>query len=729
MNQIIKRFRMRDIILILVFSLGLGMAVSITRGLHYAGFWSGPGQNYLSIGGQTSLIGLLLAIPVFLFVCLLILLLDRVSFRAPASLEGKLSGTRLFFLVWAVLLISWTPYLLTYYPGGVVGDGAQTLEYAINTDQITSHWGVTQIMVFRLFLAIGRIFSSDVNLGIYLYAVTSAILYSGACAAVITTLRSKGVPFILLVLFTLLYAYFGHYASFSMCLWKDGLFGAGIVAFTLLLWVEPDGEAPKTRWAVKSGLVILFICFWRNFVSYGLLAFGLLWLAFGKNKKRLIAILMVLISLFSIIIQGPVYQLIGIQGRSITETLAIPLQQVAAVVNAGMPLSEDQERVLFAILPGDVWSQSYSPAISDSIKRDIPGEYMKAHLADFLRVWLELLVRYPHLYLKAHLMETLGFWQPYGSNRGAYFDWYLGVEDLHGRGYKQRDLFAELTDRSVQNGLNARMDFIPSGTLVWILLLCSLLLLCRKNGRGEGMRIILPYLCCWLVVVFSAPIAYSFRYIEMLAIGLPVFSMLPFVREETTASEPENPDKAPKKGHTGIWKESLAIASCAVVVVGLLLFSMETLYSYKDGVMEIVMAGGNENVVHYVSEGLSVPENDFRWTLGEKMNVKYPNWSHVQKLDVEVYVKATFNGGQRYQVLDPAGVEVASGVQDGAGIIHFQLYPDYDEVEFSMLFPDAVAISDVISESGDNRVVAMQISKIALIIEPEVYTPFSQEYD
>lgn len=577
MSQILKRFRMRDVILILVFSLGLGMAVSITRELHYSGIWSGPGQNYLGIGVQTILTGALLAVPIFIFVCLLVLLTDRVSFRAAENLKGKLSGIRLFFLVWAVLLVSWTPFLLTYYPGGVVGDGAETLEYAIHTDQLTSHWGVTQILVLRLFLAIGRLFSDDVNLGIYLYAVTSAILYSGACAALITTLRAKGVPFILLVLFTLLYAYFGHYASFSMCLWKDGLFGAGIVAFSLLLWIEPDGEAPKTRWAVKSGLVILFISFWRNFVSYGLLAFGLLWLVFGKNKKRLIAILMVLVSLVAIIIQGPVYQMLGIEGRRIVETLALPLQQVAAVVNAGVPLSENQEQVLFAMIPEDVWSQFYSPAISDSIKRQIPEKSLNEHLADFLRVWLELLVRYPHLYLKAHLMETLGFWQPYGSNQGFYYDWFLGVQDLFKRGYERRDLIREGTGYTLQYAVQDRMDFIPSGTLTWILLLSCLLVLCRRDGRGKGMRILIPYFCCWLVVFFTAPIAYSYRYVEMLAIGFPLIVTFPFISE----SRGLQPAGGAEKGRFGFRAECLSMAGCAMLAVGVLLTGACQLYSYS----------------------------------------------------------------------------------------------------------------------------------------------------
>ena len=70
----------------------------------------------------------------------------------------------------------------------------------------------------------------------------------------IVTLRKKGVPSLPLILVLFVYAFFGHYASYSISLWKDSLFGAGITALSLLLWTEPEeGEAPKTFLKLQMG--------------------------------------------------------------------------------------------------------------------------------------------------------------------------------------------------------------------------------------------------------------------------------------------------------------------------------------------------------------------------------------------------------------------------------------------------------------------------------------------
>ncbi len=713
MKRIIREIRVADAVLMLLFSLALGIAVSVAGELNYRDIWGSPGQNYLKIGAMVLLKGAGIAVPVFFIVCLLNLLVNRVSFYPPADLKGRLSGTRLFFAVWGVLLVCWLPYLLTYYPGGVVGDGAETLEYAVLPKNLSSFWGVAQILVFRFFLWMGSLFTPDVNLGIFLYAAASMLLYAAVCAAVIVTLRKKGVPFAVLVLFTFLYAFFGHFASFGMCLWKDGLFGAGIVAFSLLIWTEPEGNSPKTRWAVRLGLVLLFVCFWRNLVSYGFLLFGLSWLIFGKNKKRLTALLMVCVSIFSVVIQGPVYRALGIEDRRIGEALAIPLQQAASVVYTGVPLAAEEEEVLFALLPEEEWSDLYAPAISDPVKRAIPEETLREHLAGFLRVWFRLMFRYPALYLKAHLMETLGFWQPYGSNRGFYYDWFLGVQDLYGRGYERRDLIREGTGYTLQYAVRDRMDFIPSGTLAWILLLSCLLVLCRGNGRGKGMRILVPYLCCWLVVFFTAPIAYSYRYVEMLAIGFPLLVSFPFIRESCEL----RPGSRARERRPGLRAECLSMAGCAVLAVGVLLAGAFQFYDYPGGKLEILMSGERGNAEEYVAGGISGAEDGFRWTLGDQMDIRYPNTAHAEKLSVVINVKKTFNGTQRYQVLDLEGKELENSKLEGPGTIRFTLYPDGEDVAFSLRFPDAAVISDVLENSSDSRKVAMQISSIEIVRE------------
>ena len=61
---------------------------------------------------------------------------------------------------------------------------------------------------------------------------------------------------------------------------------------------------------------------------------------------------------FTMAVQGPGYDALGIEKDGINESASIPLQQVAAVIQADRPLSEEQQDVLFTILPEKTWKEN-----------------------------------------------------------------------------------------------------------------------------------------------------------------------------------------------------------------------------------------------------------------------------------------------------------------------------------------------------------------------------------
>ena len=707
----------RNILIPAVYALALGLAFSLTGGTHYQGIWGGPEQNFVQLGFAAVLKGIGFAVPVFFIVYSLNRwLIPALSARMVPG-ERKIPDRALFLLCLAILLVCRLPWLLTFFPGGVVGDAAETLEYAIRTDVINGKWGVAQILAFRLFLALGRVFSPDVNVGIFLYSLCSCVLYSAVCAAVIVTLRKKGVPSLPLILVLFVYAFFGHYASYSISLWKDSLFGAGITALSLLLWTEPEEGGPKRAWAAKTGAVLLFLCFWRNFVSWGLLAAGLLLLVLAGKKKRTLALLTLLVSLAAVLIQGPVYRALGVRGQTYREAVSIPLQQVAAAVHEGAELSEAQAETLDRILPLAQWDELYTPAISDSIKMKLDEDRLQEDMTGFLKTWLQLGIRHPGAYARAYLMETAGFWQPYGSNKGSYYDWFVGVQDLYGRGYRERDLIAEATGHSIRSSLMDRLPFIPSGTMVWILLLSFTLVLCRGKGQRGGIAALLPFLCCWVALMFSAPIAYSYRYVEMLAIGLPVLVFLPVTREGNGAALPAR-DPAKERRSRIAARVAAALAAAAVLTAALA--GMTGKPGFTDGKLNIYTYGGNDNAGFFVREGLSGAENGYRWTEGDRFTVALPGGEGT--LEVSIGVRGTFNGTQRYTVRNAEGRELARGEISGAGVIRFDTEAGEKETVFTVELPDAAKVSDVSGDSRDYRKIALQISGIGIRLKEKEET-------
>ena len=687
----------RSIWLMLLYACALGIAVSVTMTLSYRGILGSADENYLRIGADVLLRGLGFAVPAFGIVWLLSRGVNRVHFTRIETGGRSMSDRRFFLLVWAALFLSWLPYLLTFYPGGVVGDGAETLEYVIQPGKINSRWGVTQILVLRGFFAVARIFSSDVNTGIFLYAICSSLAYAAVCAAVVTELRKRGLPPVLVVLCAALYAFSGHYASYSIGLWKDGLFGASVTALSLLLWKEPEEE--ERSWTVKTGATLLFLCFWRNFIAYALLPVGIVLLIIRRKSRKLLAVLMILIAVFSILIQGPVYGALGVEKTPVAEALAIPLQQTAAVIKEGAELTGEQAETLYRLMPEEDWKAWYAPTLADRIKFNMDDAWLQEHVWDFCRIWIQLGIRHPGTYLKAHLMETLGFWQPYGSNQGYYYDWFTGVQDIYNRGYTQRDLPLEATETTLTPGLTDRLTYVPSGTAVWIMLLSLVLVLCGKGKKKRRIAALLPCLFCWMAVTVTAPIAYCYRYVEMLAICLPLFITLPFFREEETEAGGEKTGKIRQFLRSGEAARITAAVAAAAMVIVLICGSWQV-YAFTDGKLEIRTCGAEDNHGYYIQSGLSSNEGTFTWTEGDRLTADFPYHGEQKNLEVSIHTAGTVNGVQRYRILDGEGIQIAEGEITGEEGIRFDYTAKNGRITFTVELPDAVILPNETRKLG-----------------------------
>lgn len=205
------------------------------------------------------------------------------------------------------------------------------------------------------------------------------------------------------------------------------------------------------------------------------------------------------------------------------------MQQIAAALSDGAATTPEQEAVLFRILPEEEWTASYHPTLSDDLKGNtaLDAAYLETHFGDFLAVWVQLLPANFGTYVEAYLMQTLGCWQP-GVFQGSYTDYWIGVQDVAGRGWHSTDWIETLTGRSLSQLLQRSTRFVPSGTMVWVMFLVLALVLAQGQGRRARLLVLAPFAASWLVLMLAMPIAYAYRYILMLAVGLPLLCLLPF---------------------------------------------------------------------------------------------------------------------------------------------------------------------------------------------------------
>lgn len=713
-----KNIRRRILNAGVAYSLLLALAIILSGQVHYVEMRSSELVNFIDIRAIHFLLAVLLAVLIFPAVVLLLDFWGTHGVKTRLKARDRISY-KFFLSAWAVVFFCWLPYLLTFYPGGVVGDGACAIEEALLPGfPQHSHWGVLHILLLKFYIWLGSQFTADINAAIFLYVTAQSICLSGIFAFMAAKVQQKGFPNVVAWMVVFVYAISGFFASYGMSLWKDGLFGGAVVLLALHLWDCPEEGKISPSYAATFVLLGFFLCFWRNNGLY-LFTFILLGcLFFLKVEKRTVLVsLGLLVIIISLIIQGPVYDSLQVGKDTLSESLSVPLQQIAAVINEGTELTPYQEEILFSMLPEEEWLSNYCPTLSDDIKAPVGlniAHWDMSHLLSFLHVWLQLLLPNLKTYVEAYFMQMLGYWQ-LGTQMANYYDYWIGVQDLFNRNIIAQDLIKYTFQFSIYDLLTANMKFLSSGTMVWIMLFSIAAVWGQGHKRDRRLLVLLPMLGSWLVILLAAPIAYAYRYIIMLPMALPLFILLPLYHSGTE----EAVDDGRGVKISDIWQKRILIGVSALALISTGLGYAEDIKHVKEYCEEpftIHCSGDQYNAADYVRKGLSESEGNFTWTDGKLLSVTVPSEMRTGDVKVTISVDGTFNGEQAYQILKDGSV-LTEGVLSGTGIIEFTLKYDKSDISFDMAMPDAQIVSEVVADSGDSRELAFRLIKIQIVEE------------
>ena len=480
----------------------------------------------------------------------------------PQSRAGIFGKRRGFLLVLLLLLVSWLPYLLSFAPGSVLDDSLASITPWTNGTPLTNHHPVVYSLLVGGFVSLSKILPISLNAAVFCYAMVQSVCLAGTLAALFYRLQRAGVRRWVLAAgigYAMIVPYFPAYA---MILWKDPLYSCALLWLSMLLFdaVRKEGGLPDRAWQIKWFLALLGTAFLRNNGAFCLLFMAAALLLSGQRKRFFYtACMTVIVALLFFTVQHTVYPLCHIADTEYTEKIGIPLQQLAATVAYEGKTGEEEREFLFKIMPEQEWKARYAPCLADKIKWTDGAnmEYISQNKRTFWEVWGSLLLKNPAIYLRAYGMDTFGFWVPGVQNRYGYVDLYITKNDL---GLHQTDLVQKLFGSTIRPLLKKRRIWIGSGTLLWMTLGGMLLdLLCREgsgskisgskisgregsgskiSGRegekagGGGWTIYLPAFGNVLTVFIATPVAFSLRYVYVLAIGLPLYVLLPFLYAE-----------------------------------------------------------------------------------------------------------------------------------------------------------------------------------------------------
>ncbi|MDO4989001.1 MAG: DUF6020 family protein [Eubacteriales bacterium] len=478
-----------------------------------------PAENLLSsvvvFVGFASLIAAVCAV-------LLPLLEDE---RFPAGPEGKSR----FLIFWGVIFLAWLPALLAYWPGVHSYDAWVQTPQALGpiTDCSRLHPPL-HTLFWALCIRAGK--ASGVN-PLTLYAVVQMLAVSAIFARVTDTMRRLRVNRFLVLGALAWFALNPALAIFSLTMTKDVFFGALLLLLfvkSILLVRDPAGFLHDKRAAagfVLSGALTLLL---RNNALYMLLLAAPFFLIVLRRQLGRTALLLALTLGLFWVVNGPVYDALGIQPAWETEALCVPLSQMAnTVLNDRDTLEGEELEAIDRYFPTDRIEEIYNPRFADYIKYNFDQAAYYRDRGAFFRLWLSLFPKHASSYLCAFLDLNLPYWYPdaatvdYWSGRA-----YIEVENTGTDAFSvERDsrlprllrFYDSVADFSAFENRPLLNTLFSIATPVWLLLFCAAVL-----GWKKRWSLLLPLsLPFFLWATYMAGPVSNFRYVE------PLFAMYP----------------------------------------------------------------------------------------------------------------------------------------------------------------------------------------------------------
>lgn len=452
--------------------------------------------------------------------------------RFPVTCEEKHklpSGKHIypvFFGVFGSLSVIYLVYLFfVVYPGNVTSDSIWQISM-IRNNAYSNHHPYWHTMSIRWCMELGYWLFGNYNAGAATYSFFQSLLMAACFGYTVVTLYQYQIPKVWILLTYGCFAILPHHITYSCTVWKDVPFGLAMLAFVVSVF-RIMRHVGKNR--VLNYILFMIsgigACIMRtNGLAAMAAAFIMLVLFFWKKCKNMVLPWLIIL-VAGWFLTSPALKIIGIYNDNLLEGLSVPLQQVSRVIANGGELTEEEIRMIDTILDIDRVAEEYTEECCDPIKEliravDFEYKYLHQHKAEFLKLWIDIGMRYPWEYVEAWVEETKGYWN------GGY-DYYIYAqyvsENNYGISLVKQDNIIHTLMKAYFTLTRETVLFEPIqsiGLNVWVL--SFLCFLSMAWGRREFL-LTMPVVAVVFTLWLTTPVFSEFRY------AYCVFTTLPFI--------------------------------------------------------------------------------------------------------------------------------------------------------------------------------------------------------
>ena len=456
---------------------------------------------------------------------------SAVTESTPAGLNLKL-----MFIYAGIVFLALLPLFLINFPGTMTVDSFNQLSQARGLTPLHDHHPWVHTLIIKLFYNIGYSLSNNVTVGIAAFILAQMLLVSLGLGFTAETLASLGSGRMGAVIVIAGFILFPYHAAFTITMWKDILFALGVLIITILLYKElVAGIRPGVADSLLFVLSSLAVCLFRHngFYAYILCALIFAFRAIivnrrssdayvGKNART--AILTLVSILICLIINGPVKSGLNVQNGDFGHELAIPLQQIARVVQLNGDISDEELEELARVNSIEYIVNNYEPGGADNMIQWLvagDSDYVKSNMGYFLKLYISLGLRNPNAYIMAFMDQTKGYYTTMMPEQIAYYGILPNGDNLD-----NYPIFGAGVRIKINEILSKLQDVLPVYAIFYSPGACLLILILmigieKVRGRRSMLLVFLPQLCLTLTVLIATPLVADLRYAYALMLSMP----------------------------------------------------------------------------------------------------------------------------------------------------------------------------------------------------------------
>lgn len=349
-----------------------------------------------------------------------------------------------------LILFSWLPAYLAYYPGICAYDTSVQLGQVVENHMIDHH-PIAHTLIFKGTVILGRELLGNVNTGIAVYVALQMIFLGVSMAYALTALHWQHIEAgwrIAALLYCMIYPF--HWFM-SVSTTKDTIFSSFVLIFivTLLAVLVEDRNDLRMKWQelLLAVSCIGMLLFRKNgkYAFMVLLFFMVLAFWKGRQRRRMWGRMLICCGgafMAGILLLSVLFNVTKAEQGDRREMLSMPIQQLARVMvyHGGVGVMSEDDNTMDeahkALINDFLLYESYQyyrPEFADPVKSNTNTYVVRYRTVEFVKTYFQLLRRYPGDFINAALALDAGYFYPWDITH-AYVNQHETIRNL---GYVQ----------------------------------------------------------------------------------------------------------------------------------------------------------------------------------------------------------------------------------------------------------------------------------------------------